>query len=344
MTQLQLTPGRILAAVLAVLAVWIVHAFLEAILAACVIATASWPLYTRFAARLPHRLARRAAPVLFTCVLTVFVLAPLVFACWALLTEAHALLAGLAAADRADHGVPPWLADAPLVGPWVAARWQAGALALLSQQATPEAVLHWAQSLGEFTARHLVTIVFTVLLLCFLYSDGAALAAGAVRTLRRWLGACADRYVEVATRAVRASVTSMLVVGLFDAFATACAYTAAGAPRALVWAAITGALATVPFLGYVAVAAMVLQLAVQGAASSALVSLLLGCAVLLCGDKLLRPLLASEGVHLPFVWVLMACLGGFGMLGLAGIVVGPVVLSLAGEMWEQRLRALDARS
>ena len=30
---------------------------------------------------------------------------------------------------------------------------------------------------------------------------------------------------------------------------------------------------------------------------------------------------------------------GFGMLGLAGLVVGPVVLSLAREMGEQRLRA-----
>jgi predicted PurR-regulated permease PerM len=339
MTDFRLHPGRILGAVLAILALWVVHAFLEAILAACVIATASWPLYTRFTARLPRGIGPAAAPVLFTGGLTLFVLAPLVFACWALLTEAHALLVGLAAADRAGIGVPAWLADAPVLGPWLAARGQAGALGLLTQQATPQAVLAWAQSLGEFTARHLLTIVFTILLLCFLYREGAALADALTRALRRVIGGGADRYVEVASRAVRSSVHSMLVVGLFDAVATACAYTAAGAPRALVWAAITGALATVPFLGYLAVAAMVLQLAVQGAASSALASLLLGCAVLLCGDKLLRPLVAREGVHLPFVWVLMACLGGFGMLGLAGLVVGPVVLSLAREMGEQRLRA-----
>ncbi|NNU42057.1 AI-2E family transporter [Ramlibacter montanisoli] len=342
MTDLRLTPARILGALLAVLSLWVLHMFLEAILAACVIATASWPLYARFAARLPRGTVRAAAPVLFTSALTVFVLAPLVFACWALLTEAHALLVGLAAADRAGIGVPAWLAEAPVVGPWLAARWQPGALGLLTQHATPQAVLGWAQSLGEFTMRHLLTIVFTILLLCFLYRQGAALAGALAGALRRLVGGGADRYMEVASRAVRSSVHSMLAVGLFDAVMTAGAYTAAGAPRALVWGAITGALATVPFLGYLAVSALVLQLALQGAASPALASLLLGCAVLLCGDKLLRPFVAREGVHLPFVWVLMACLGGFGMLGLAGLVVGPVVLSLAREMGEQRLHALSS--
>jgi predicted PurR-regulated permease PerM len=60
--------------------------------------------------------------------------------------------------------------------------------------------------------------------------------------------------------------------------------------------------------------------------------------VLLCGDKLVRPVIARGGLRLAFVWVLMACLGGFGVLGLAGLVVGPVILSLAREMWEHRLR------
>ena len=34
----------------------------------------------------------------------------------------------------------------------------------------------------------------------------------------------------------------------------------------------------------------------------------------------------------------MGCIGGFGVLGLAGVVIGPVVLSLAKELWDQRAR------
>ena len=65
-----------------------------------------------------------------------------------------------------------------------------------------------------------------------------------------------------------------------------------------------------------------------------------GCIVLLCGDKVVRPVVARDGIRLRFVWVLMGCLGGFEVLGLVGLVVGPVVLTLARELWEQRVRDL----
>jgi len=96
----------------------------------------------------------------------------------------------------------------------------------------------------------------------------------------------------------------------------------------------------VPFLGYAAVAAMAVELGLQGTPTTALLALMLGCAVLLCGDKLVRPMVARDGMRLSFVWVLMGCIGGFGVLGLAGLALGPVVLSLCGELWEQRVQCL----
>ena len=141
-------------------------------------------------------------------------------------------------------------------------------------------------------------------------------------------------------RALRASVNSMLIVGLFDGCATGLVYAIAGVTRAALWGAITGLLALVPFLGYVAVTALALQLAMTGATTPALVSFGLGCLVLFCGDKIVRPMVAGEGTHLRFVWFLMACLGGFEVLGLVGVVIGPVVLALARELWEQRVRDL----
>ena len=103
---LKLTPGRLLAAAIAVLSIWIVHGFIEALLAAGVTAIASWPLYAAFRARLPRCVGKSAGAAIFTAAMTVFVLAPLVFAGWALLSEAHALLLGLAAADGRGLVVP----------------------------------------------------------------------------------------------------------------------------------------------------------------------------------------------------------------------------------------------
>jgi len=36
----------------------------------------------------------------------------------------------------------------------------------------------------------------------------------------------------------------------------------------------------------------------------------------------------------------MGCLGGFEVLGLVGLVVGPVLLTITRELWEQRVRDL----
>jgi predicted PurR-regulated permease PerM len=342
----RLTPGRILAAAIFMLSVWVLHGFAEALLAACVAAVASWPLYTWFTARLPRWVGKGAAAAIFTCAITVSVLAPMAFACWALLGEARSLVLDIAQADTTGLLPPDWLASAPVVGRWLAERWQRdlaypGALLQLTQRTDPAAIFGWAQLLGHFTARNLVIVGFSILLLYFLYREGASLARELARALRDMLGDRADRYLDVATRAVRGSVNSMMVVGLFDACATGLAYAIVGAPRALVWAAITGALAAVPFLGYVAVAAMAVELAVKGAGAPAASSLVLGCVVLICGDKVVRPMVARGGMRLPFVWVLMGCIGGFGVLGLAGLVIGPVVLSLAMEMYEQGVRERD---
>ena len=279
--------------------------------------------------------------------MVVFVLAPLMFAFAALLTESHSLLLDIAAADQRGVGLPHWLETAPLVGPWMATRWQSGlaqpgTLMLWLQRTDPTLLLGWAQSLGQFTARHAFIIAFTVLLLFFLYREGESLAAGCRRVLRQRLGEGVGHYLDLGTRAVRASVNSMLIVGLFDGLATAAAYAMIGVPQAAVWAGITGSLALVPFLGYVAVIALTLQLAMKGAASLALISCGLGFAILLCGDKVVRPLVARDGVRLPFVWILMGCLGGFEVLGLVGLVVGPVVLTLARELWQQRVRDVVA--
>jgi len=345
LTTSRLPPGSLGAALIIALSLWILHGFLQALLAACVTAIASWPLYVRFGTRLASRMRQSSKALIFTLLMTVFVLAPLLFASGALLTEASALLAQIAVADRRGIAAPEWLQQVPMIGRWLAARWQVelaypGALQAWTQRTDATALLALAESLGQFMARHAFIIAFTILLLFFLYREGHSLANNFRRLLRHSIGERADGYIDLATRAVRASVNSMLVVALFDGFATAVAYMIAGVPHPALWAAITGLLALVPFLGYVAVAALASQLAVTDATTPPLLAFGLGCLVLFCGDKVLRPLSARDGIRLRFVWILMGCLGGFEALGLVGLVIGPVVLTLVRDMWEQRIRDL----
>jgi len=343
---MKVPPGWFYAAVIIVLSVWILHSFLEAVIAACVTAVASWPLYRRFVASVPWRMGRSGKPLIFTLLITVFVLAPMMFAFAALLAEANALLLQIAAADKSGIAVPPWLDHVPLVGRWLASRWQVqlahpGFLMTWTQRADDAgALLGWAQSLGQFMIRHAFIVGFAILLLFFLYQEGECVVRGLRRMLRHRIGDLADTYMALATRAVRASVNSMLIVALFDGFASGVVYAIAGVPHAAVWAAITGLLSLVPFLAYAAVVALALQLAMTVTATPPLLALGLGCLVLLLGDKIVRPVVARDGLRLSFVWVLMGCLGGFEVLGLVGLVIGPVVLTLVRELWEQRAHDL----
>lgn len=316
---------------LILLACWVVHDFVDAVLAAGVTAVASWPAYQRFRGWLPRRTGSGLSATLFTLAISALVLVPLAIAAVALVGEARVLLTELAAADGRGSPPPAGLVGLPIVGPWLAEHWRSGTLHTLTDRAQPSMVLGWVQALGQFTARQALTVAFSILLLGFFYRQGAQLERSLRTLMRRFVGEQSERYIDVATRAVRASATSMLAVAAFDTLAAGLAYALAGVPRAWAWAAITGSLAAVPFLGYAAVAAMVLQLAVQGAATPALLALCGGCLVLLLGDKLVRPMVARGGIRLPFVWVLMGCIGGFGVLGPAGIVIGPLALALARE-------------
>lgn len=306
-------------ALIVALSAWVLHPFVQALLAACVAAVASWPLYRRFRARVSPRIPRAAVAFLFTGVMTLFVLTPVVFALGALVVEAREMLLELASPGKQGIAAPFFA--------WM-------------QRADPAAYLGYAQMLGQFMVRHLFLVGFAILVLFFLYQEGDKIVRDLKRLLRHRIGDRADAYVTIATRAVRASVNSMLVVALFDGLAAGIAYSVAGVPHAALWAAITGTLALVPFLGYAAVAAVALRLAIAGEASSAMLAVVLGVLVLLCGDKMLRPMVAGGGTRLGFVWVLMGCIGGFEVLGFVGLVVGPVALALTREMWLQRVREL----
>jgi len=136
LTKTRPSAGSFCAALIIVLSAWVLHSFVEALLAACVTAITTWPLYRKFSACLPRRMARSAAPLFFTAGITVFVLAPLMFALGALLTEAHALLLQVASADREGIAGPSWLQDVPAAGPWLVASWD-------SRLAGPGAISTW---------------------------------------------------------------------------------------------------------------------------------------------------------------------------------------------------------
>ena len=243
---IKLAPGWLYRAAIVALAVWVLHSFVEALLAACVAAIASWPLYKRFASRLAPRVGRSTTSLLFTLLMIVFVLAPLMFAFGALLTETQAMLVDIAAADKAGFAVPGWLPDVPLAGlvagVAVAARARAsrrrhhvdtadrsGGAARLGAVAR---TVHGATRASSWASPSCC---------CSFCTRKANALAAQFRRVLRHAGRRARRVLcrPCERKAVRASVNSMLIVGLFDGLAAAAAYAISGVPHAALWPAIT---------------------------------------------------------------------------------------------------------
>jgi len=332
--------GQLWAALVVLLSAWILHSFLEPLLWASVIAVATWPIYRRFSRRLPARAASSAAPLLFTMLVTLFVLGPLMFAVGALTLEMRSLADQIVAADRNGLATPGWLESTPVFGAWLADQWSAilgvpgGVSAWLRRPDTPS-VLGWAQTMGHFIAHHVLVIVFTILVLFLLFRDGEALAQQLVRLIHDLLGERADSYLRLSIAAVRATVTAMVIVGLLDGVLSFAIYALAGVQQPGVWGALTGVCSMIPFLGYLAVLGAAAALMTKGSGGAALFVCAAGLASLFIVDKFVRPMLIRSTVNLGFVWILIGSLGGFEVLGTSGILIGPVVLALFGALWHE---------
>jgi predicted PurR-regulated permease PerM len=83
--------GWLLSTVIALLALWILQGFLPALAWAVIIAIASWPLYLRFERRLPRKFTRTGAAILFTLLVAILFIAPLIYLVIKLGIEAQVL-------------------------------------------------------------------------------------------------------------------------------------------------------------------------------------------------------------------------------------------------------------
>ncbi|MGO9936015.1 MAG: AI-2E family transporter [Steroidobacteraceae bacterium] len=336
----RLNPQRIFAITVLGLAAWLLKSFFVPFTWAIIICVASWPLYRRAARLLPERLRATLAPALFTVFITCAVLGPLVFAFAVVTQEAQAWSAQWLAAAQNGSVAPAWLKDIPLIGAPLADTLNSAATAWVNRDAG--AHLRSMQTVGQFLAHHAFVVSITVVALYSLFRHGDSLMALLSQRLKHLLGEAGASYVGIAIAALRATTHSMVLVGLLDGMVLWGAYAAVQVPAAAAWAAVTGIAATLPFIGYVALAVVCIELLARDAGSSALLIAILGVGILFTNDKFIRPVLISGRTRLNFLEALMGTIGGLQAFGLQGLFIGPVVVALAAAIFRGWLPANES--
>jgi predicted PurR-regulated permease PerM len=183
-------------------------------------------------------------------------------------------------------------------------------------------------------AHRLITLVFTIVTLFFLYKQGDDLSGKTLDLLEKLTGESGKRYGLQAATAVRATVNGVVLVGLAEGLVIGISYWVAGAPHAAILGLLTGTLAMIPFAAPLIFTGVSVLLLTQGNMVGAISVFIFGMFILSLGDHVLRPKIIGSSVELPFLWVLFGILGGVEVFGLLGLFIGPALMALVVMMWK----------
>jgi predicted PurR-regulated permease PerM len=320
----------------------LIRSFVVPLIWATIFAVANWPLYRGCARHLPNALRARVLPLGFSVLVTFLVLGPVVFAFGILAAHSQAWLTEISIVDKGGLAAPPWLSTIPLVGTRLAGAWNdalaaPGGLSALLSRVEQSSLLRSLQSVGLLIVYHAFVVAITVVALVLLFRRGEALAEALARRIDEQFGRPGAKFVGVAVGALRATVQSMVLVGLIDGIALGITYATAHVPSPAAWGAVTGILAMLPFIGYFAVTAVCLGQLGHAASASVLMVAAVGFTVLFLSDKFVRPMLMAKGARLDFLGAFMGTIGGLQTFGLLGIFIGPVVVAVGKAILDEWL-------
>lgn len=338
--QAQQNARLILAGVLILMGLWTLHDFLTALGWAVILAVATWPLYVRFTTALPKKRDRFAAPLLFTLLIGLVFLGPFAMAAVEAGRELSGLMIWLDKAQRSGVPMPDWLSAVPWMGPQAAEWWQyhlatPGSLSALLYQTDTATLAHLTQQIGVIVAQRATFFIFTLLALFFLFRDGVAIARQFRVLSNRVLGRPGPHLCDLLVSAVRSTADGLVLVGLGEGAVLAVAYILAGVPHPILFGALTGLLAMIPFGAPVVFGAASVLLLLQDNVGGAIGVLVVGFIVLFVADHFIRPVMIGGAAKLPFLWVLLGIFGGLATFGVLGIFLGPALMAALVSLWRE---------
>lgn len=191
-----------------------------------------------------------------------------------------------------------------------------------------------ALSIGRNAAAFALSFGVGLYATYFLLRDGFRIAQ-AVEVGLPLERSVAQRLLEKLAAVVRATIKGSGVVALVQGTLGAATFWIIGLPAALLWGMMMAIAALLPAIGPAIIwAPVAIYLLATGAIWQAVVVLVSGVAVIGLADNLLRPILVGRDTGIPDWLVLVTTLGGIDLLGLGGIVVGPLVAALFLTGWQ----------
>jgi len=210
----------------------------------------------------------------------------------------------------------------------------------ISPQQVREVVNASLQGIGGFLVRLgsglvgnvvglIINLTLTLVALYYCLKDGPQFLEQAKRLVplpRPETEQVFDRISDV----IRASVVSTFIVAAAQGTAGGLAFLALGLPKPLLWGFVMGALSMIPIAGaFLVWIPAAIYLFFTGAYIKGAILVAFGSVVVSSIDNFLRPYLIHGRVHINNFWLFFGILGGLYVFGFTGLLLGPILVSLA---------------
>jgi predicted PurR-regulated permease PerM len=306
----------------------IVRPFLPLIVWGAIVAIAVYPRYQQLQLVLGGR--RALAASLITVLLLIFLIVPAVLLATTVIDGIQVVAAHFKNGSPIIPPPPASIESWPVIGVRLKDAWT-----LLSTNATTalrsfapqiRALVSWLLSASAGIGLTVVQFAFSILLSGVLLAK-AQNASSAVRSLtsRIW-GDKGSEFERVAVSTIRSVTTGILGVALIQTVLAGVGFLVAGLPGAGLWTAIFLVAALLQMGAVVLIPAAIYMFTITTAIKAAIFS---GwCVIVAVIDNVLKPLLLGRGVAVPILVVFLGAIGGFLAMGILGLFVGAIVLSV----------------
>ena len=211
----------------------------------------------------------------------------------------------------------------------------------LEQQNLPETVKStatWMSTTGSGFVRGSIIEVMSLLLtfyLLFYFLRDRLAAIAMLRSMLPLTHVEMDRLLNRVTDTIHATIYGTMIVAAVQGFLGGLMFWWLGLPAPLLWGVVMGLLAIIPLLGaFIVWVPAALFLVIDGHWGQAMVLSLWGLIVVGTIDNFLRPILVGQRLQLPTVLAFISVVGGIAVFGPAGLILGPVTLSITMVLLE----------
>lgn len=322
-----------LAILLAAGCLLILRPFIPLLAWGIIIAVAAYPAFQKLQRALGGRGVLSA--VLFSTLLLAFLILPAVMLAGTLLDGIQTLAAHIRNGTLAIPPPPANVETWPIIGTPLKNLWSLASTDLTAAvrsfapqiKAVVPGVFSASAGIGLTVLQFALSIVVAGVLL----ANAQAAYEVTCSLCRRFFGDSGPELQQLMGATIRSVTSGILGVALIQSVFAGVGFLVVGLPGAGLWAVVFLFAAVLQVGIVVLIPAVVYVFAISSVTTS--VIFLVWCIIVALLDNVLKPLLLGRGVAVPIVVVFLGAIGGFVALGIIGLFVGAIVLSVGYKLF-----------